>query len=277
MQPNKLTASLVLFHSPPKAIANIIAAFVALTSDKHLYLIDHSSTNELQYLAEQLIDVSYHFMGSNNGYGRGHNTAIEWAIEQNSTYHLVLNPDIQFEVDALQKLMAYMEHNPEIGLLMPKVLYPSGALQYLCKLLPTPFDLLGRRFLPGPFKLAFKKQMDAYECRHLSYSETMDVPNLSGCFMFMRTAALTNVGAFDPQFFMYLEDTDLCRRIGMQYRTVYYPEVQIIHAYEKGSYRFNKLLFYHLQSAFRYFNKWGWFSDKVRSQKNAALKNLPQR
>jgi GT2 family glycosyltransferase len=157
---------------------------------------------------------------------------------------------------------------------MPKVLYPSGEIQYLCKMLPNPFDLLGRRFLPGILKKPFKKQMDAYECRQLNYDQIMDVPNLSGCFMFMRTEVLKKVGLFDPRFFMYLEDTDLCRRIGMHYRTVYYPEVQIVHAYEKASYRFNKLLFYHIQSAFFYFNKWGWFIDKVRTQKNAATKQL---
>ncbi len=270
----KLSASLVLYHSKPNAIQTIITAFAELPCSKHLYLIDHSENNQLQFLGNSDPCVSYHFMQANNGYGKGHNIAIEWAIAQHSYCHLVLNPDIQFEVSGIMKLLTMMEQAPEIGLLMPQVLYPNGQLQYLCKLLPTPFDLLGRRFLPGILKKIFKKQMDAYECRQLNYSQTMDVPNLSGCFMFMRTEALKKVGVFDPRFFMYLEDTDLCRRIGMHYRTVYYPEVQIVHAYEKGSYKFNKLLFYHIQSAFLYFNKWGWFIDKVRTQKNAATKQL---
>lgn len=44
---------------------------------------------------------------------------------------------------------AFVNSYEDVGLVMPKVLYPNGELQYLCKLLPTPFDLLGRRFLPS--------------------------------------------------------------------------------------------------------------------------------
>jgi hypothetical protein len=96
----------------------------------------------------------------------------------------------------------------------------------------------------------------------------MEVPNLSGCFMLMRCDALKYAGMFDDRFFMYLEDTDLSRRINQQFQTVYYPEVSIIHHYEKGSYKSNKLLLYHISSAFKYFAKYGWFFDTVRTTVN---------
>jgi GT2 family glycosyltransferase len=272
MERNKLTASIVLYHTEIAPIKAIIKAFIQLPIAKHLYLIDHSSKDDLKDLAHIDKAVSYHFMNQNNGYGAGHNIAINWAIKHKSMYHLVLNPDIEFEASALHQIINKMDSSPEIGLLMPKILYPSGATQYLCKLLPTPFDLLGRRFLPGFVKKLFQQQMMQYECRHLDYNKTMDIPNLSGCFMFMRTDALQKVGPFDTRFFMYLEDTDLSRRINTMYRTVYFPEVEIIHHYYKGSYQFNKLLVYHIQSAIKYFNKWGWFFDNYRNKKNKALK-----
>jgi hypothetical protein len=100
----------------------------------------------------------------------------------------------------------------------------------------------------------------------------MEVPNLSGCFMLLRVDVLNIVGLFDEQFFMYLEDTDLSRRINNQFQTMYYPEVSIIHKYEKGSYKVFKLLVYHIQSAFKYFNKYGWFFDPVRTTINGNLK-----
>lgn len=59
-----------------------------------------------------------------------------------------MNPDIYFEEGVIEKLIIYMNKYSEVGLVMPRVLYPNGELQYLCKLLPTPFDLLFRRFLP---------------------------------------------------------------------------------------------------------------------------------
>jgi len=272
MEPFKLTASIVLYHTELAPIQSIIEAFLQLPIAKHLYLIDHSSQDDLKELSRIDDAVSYHFMNENRGYGAGHNIAINWAIENKSMYHLVLNPDIEFEASALLQIIHKMDASPEIGLLMPKVIYPTGETQYLCKLLPSPFDLLGRRFLPGFVKKLFQQQLLQYECRHLDYNKTMDIPNLSGCFMFMRTEALQNVGAFDTRFFMYLEDTDLCRRINAVYRTVYFPEVQIVHHYHKGSYKFNKLLIYHIQSAIQYFNKWGWFFDEYRTKRNKELK-----
>jgi GT2 family glycosyltransferase len=86
--------------------------------------------------------------------------------------------------------------------------------------------------------------------------------------MFMRTAILQQVGLFDPRFFLYMEDVDLCRRIGAVSQTLYYPHARVIHGYAKGSYRDPHLLRLHLASAVRYFNKWGWFFDPVRSRLN---------
>ncbi|HWV71328.1 MAG TPA: hypothetical protein VN040_06425, partial [Pseudosphingobacterium sp.] len=96
----------------------------------------------------------------------------------------------------------------------------------------------------------------------------LDVPNLSGCFMFVRTAILKKIGGFDPRYFMYLEDVDLVRRIGEHARTVFCPFVSIYHGYQKGSYANGKLMRLHIQSAIKYFNKWGWFIDSDRRKLN---------
>lgn len=96
----------------------------------------------------------------------------------------------------------------------------------------------------------------------------MEVPSLSGCFMFMRVDVLKKVNGFDERFFMYAEDLDLCRRIGEVSKTMFYPMVAVYHEYEKGSYKNRKLLKYHLCSVIKYFNKWGWVFDKKRIQRN---------
>jgi len=87
--------------------------------------------------------------------------------------------------------------------------------------------------------------------------------------------SIAPVGWFDERFFMYMEDVDLVRRIGDVSDAVYLPSVQVKHAYAKGSYRSRKLLGYHLRSAILYFNKWGWFIDQDRRERNEkALANL---
>jgi len=76
-----------------------------------------------------------------------HNIAMRKSIKISAKYHLVLNPDVYFEQGVLEGLFTYMENNPGVELVMPKVLYPNGEIQYLYRSLQTPFDLLVRRFL----------------------------------------------------------------------------------------------------------------------------------
>lgn len=99
-----------------------------------------------------------------------------------------------------------------------------------------------------------------YSLQHSGYDKIMNPPCLSGCFMFMRLKALKeNNIFFDENYFMYCEDFDLIRRLHRIGKTLYYPKVTIIHNHTKESYRSKKMLFAHIQSAVKYFNKFGWF------------------
>ncbi len=257
-----LNASIVLYQHSPAEIQQLVLALRASSLVSEIYLIDNSETPNKDF---EQFPVTYIFNGKNLGYGAAHNIAIRKTIEQQIPYHLVVNPDIQIESKILSELLDFMEKNENVGHLMPKVLYPDGSLQYLCKLLPKPSDLLFRRFLPAGWT---KKSNDKFELRASGYDKIMDVPYLSGCFMLLRTQALKEVGLFDERFFMYPEDMDLTRRIHRKFRTVFYPNVSIIHHHEQGSYKNKKLLFIHLQNLVRYFNKYGWFFDPERKKIN---------
>ncbi len=266
---NKLNVSIVLFSSCSNTIKKAVDSCLLSKLINKIYLVDNSPTDELKELSKLDYRIEYIFNNANLGYGKAHNIAIKKSIEEDIPYHLVLNPDVYFEESVLEELYNFMEKNKDVGLVMPKVLYPDGKLQYLCKLLPTPFDLFGRRFFSfGPFKKFIKKRNEIFELAFTGYDKIMEVPYLSGCFMFIRTEVLKKIGLFDERFFMYLEDTDLSRRIHQVAKTIYYPYVHIYHEYEKGSYKSKKLLKYHIESAIKYFNKWGWFFDPKRDQIN---------
>lgn len=162
-----------------------------------------------------------------------------------------------------------MEANSDVGQLMPKVYYDNGTIQRLCKLLPHPVDLIGRRFFIN--FTSVKERNKIYELNGFTYDKVLDIPCLSGCFMFIRSSVLKQVGGFDPRYFMYLEDIDLTRRVNKVSRTVFYPDARVVHAFSKGSYGSTKLLKYHIVSAIKYFNKWGWFFDKERDKFNKAV------
>lgn len=264
----KLSASIVLYNTKVNDLKKVIDSYFAFQGEKQLFLVDNSPSDELKNIVAMYPnnEIHYIFNNANMGYGKAHNIAIRKSIEQGQPYHIILNPDIIIEKGALEKLTDYMEQHPEVGNIMPKIIYPDGELQYLCKLLPSPIDLIFRRFIPvKKWKDAINKR---YELHFFGYDKIMNVPNLSGCFMFLRTEALKQVGLFDENIFMYLEDIDLNRRIYSKYQTIYYPEATVIHEHQKESYKSKKLLKAHIKSAIYYFNKYGWFFDKERNNIN---------
>jgi len=272
----QINASIVLYHTNREQLLKAINSFLDTELKIKLYLVDNSSNDELKELSKIDKRIEYIFNNANLGFGKAHNIAIRKSIEENIPYHVVLNPDVYFEKGVLEELYNFMENNQDVGLVMPKVLYPDGELQYLCKLLPNPLDVFGRRFLNfGPFKNFVSKRNYKYEMRFTGYNKIMEVPYLSGCFMFLKTSALKEVGLFDERFFMYPEDIDLTRRMHVKYKTIYYPKVFIVHNHAKGSYKNFKLLYIHIKNIVKYFNKWGWFFDKERKRiNNKILKTI---
>jgi GT2 family glycosyltransferase len=213
--------------------------------------------------------IFYFHNPSNPGFGAAHNIAIRLALLRYSTFHLVLNPDVSFRPGTLESIIEFMNANVDIGNVMPKVFFPNGDLQYLCKLLPTPWDWIGRRFFPC--KKLVDNRNNLFELRFTGYDKIIDVPYLSGCFMMLRLNVIKEVGFFDEKIFMYGEETDLCRRIiNAGFRTVYYPKVSIVHEFAKGSHKSYRLTWIGIRSAVYYFSKWGWFSDTERSRINRA-------
>ena len=266
---SQLNVSIVLYQNSLVQLKRAIKSVLSTKLDVKLYLIDNSPADSLKILSELNPRIIYIFNNANLGFGKAHNIAIKETLKEGILFHLIMNPDVYFDKGVLEELYSFMKENKDIGLVMPKVLYPDGKIQYLCKLLPTPFDLFGRRFLnKGPLKKYIEKRNEIYELRFTGYNKIMEVPYLSGCFMFIRTEVLKKVGLFDERFFMYLEDTDLSRRIHRVAKTIYYPYVHIYHEHQKGSYKNLKLLKIHIESAIKYFNKWGWFNDQERETIN---------
>ena len=255
-----LNVSIVLYLPNWMQVTTLTQVLLQSNSLNHIYWIDNSPIAQTE-LPIQSSKLSYIHTSSNIGYGSAHNIAIRESIYDEVPYHLVVNPDIILTREALDEMLRFMSQHPQVGSLMPKVLYPNGQIQYLCKLLPTPLDVFGRRFLP---KQWIEKRNAIYEMRSSGYDKLMNVPYLSGCFMLFRTEAVQKARLFDERFFMYPEDMDLTRRIHRDYLTVYFPYATIIHDHAQASYKSLKMLWVHIVNMCRYFNKWGWFRDAER-------------
>ena len=276
-----LNVSIVLYQPEWEQVKKLCQELAQATSVRNIYLVDNSlisseeSAKEItkeiakemaREMTKGIVRVKYIWNeGKNLGYGRGHNIAIRESIWLKTKYHLVMNADVWVKATDIDRLHAFMENNELVGSVMPKVVYPDGRLQYLCKLLPTPWDVFARRFLPMKWT---KKRNERYELRMSGYDKIMNVPYLSGCFMLLRTAAVLQARLFDERYFMYPEDMDLTRTIHRDWLTLFVPDVTIVHDHAQASYHSWRMTWIHIVNMCRYFHKWGWFCDKERQTMN---------
>jgi GT2 family glycosyltransferase len=192
----------------------------------------------------------------NVGYGGGHNLGI---LSSDATYHLVLNPDVVVQPEAVVEAIRFLQANTDVGLVAPDVRGPRGERQYLCRRYPSVLVLFLRGFAPAPLRRIFRGYMEDYELqRQIGDSVVKEIPMASGCFMFTRLEVLRAVGGFSPDYFMYFEDYDLSLRLGRASRLAFVPAVRISHlggdAARKGTR--HTLLF--IRSAVTFFQNHGW-------------------
>ena len=265
-----ITASIVTYKTRREDLEKVLASALSDCVDI-LYVIDHSPDDGIKEFLPDNPAIRY-VKRPNLGYGAGHNYAIRKAMEAGAVCHAVLNPDIYWDGAVIGPMASYMAEHRDVGMMVPKVLYPDGQLQYVCKLIPTPFDLIANRFLPE--KLV-RKRLRRFRLESSGYNRVMNVPYMHGCFFLLRMDALKEVGMFDERFFMYPEDIDLTRRLNEKWQTLYYPPLTIFHAHEAASRKSGKMLRIHAANMIKYFNKWGWFFDRRRRRANArTLKDL---
>ncbi len=229
----------------------------------HLTVVDNGSSDDTMSIvrafgdkAPRSIKLTLTQTPENLGYGRGHNLALQGPIRP---YHVICNPDIIFRGNPLRVMADHLDHHPDIGVLCPAVLNEDLTPQHLNKRLPTVFDLFLRRFAPEALKRRFRQRLDRYEMRDVPYDATVDVPFVSGAFLFCRSEALRRVGGFDPRYFLYFEDVDLSRSIQRAgFRTVCLPTASVVHLWGRAHHKSPLLALTFAWNGIRYFRKWGW-------------------
>jgi GT2 family glycosyltransferase len=269
-----ITAGIVIYKN--LKAAKTIDSFLKCREGTELIIVDNSPTDELKQSIKRIYNnelnegrIQYIFSGKNLGYGGGQNVAYQHRKYQ-CKYHVVLNPDVVFTCDVLAKLSIFMDQHAEAAVVMPRIINTKGENQALCKLLPTPLGLISRRFFPkAKFTERFNRK---YTLLDTGYNTVIDVPSLSGCFLFIRAESIKSARSlFDPRFFLYMEDFDLIRRLRHHGQTLYYPFVEVTHEHAKESYHNYRMLIIHLVSAIKYFNKYGWFFDRERRHVNKSV------
>jgi GT2 family glycosyltransferase len=237
------------------ALAHLPAAMPS-----HIWVLDNHSSDGSAVVARAVAAadprVTVIENDRNIGFGSGNNRILQ---QVDSTYHVLLNPDVTLTSGALDTLVAYLRTAPDVALVCPRVHFEDGRLQSLNRRHPTLVDLFVSRFMPTWPQPWVVRRIQRYRMEDIGYEHTYDVPFVSGAFMCCRTAVLRKIGGFDPRYFLYFEDVDLSRKLQRAgWRTTYCPEAVVTHGWQRASHSSHRHMLHFCLSAMKYFNKWGW-------------------
>ena len=205
-----------ILKSPPEVSYSII-------------IVDNNSTDESMEFLENLNKkrISFILNNENKGFGSACN---QIAKEIDTPYILFLNPDVKITKGAIDKLISFMENLPEVVIVTGKLLNPDGTIQLSCRRFPTILRALSGR--ASLFRSIFPNNPISrdYMLCNLDYDKIQFPDWVRGAVMLIKTNLFKEIGGFDEQFFLYLEDTDLCLRLRkMGYEIAYNPEAIFYH------------------------------------------------
>jgi len=234
--------------------------------DFEVIVVDNASADGcLEKISEEWPQVKTIALETNRGYAAGNNAGLKKAQGE---YILILNPDITIFSESLEKMVKFMEQNPQVGLAGPKLVNPDGSLQYSSYRFPSFWLPLFRRTQLGKLKKV-KKLLDKYLMVDWDHRQNKPVDWLLGACLIVSRPALAKVGYLDERYFLYVEDTDWCRRFWQAGWQVYYmAEIELVHFHERLSAQgslwqsfFSKITWIHIASWLKYFKKWGLSND----------------
>ncbi len=190
-------------------------------------VVDNASTDgSLQMVREEFPEVRVLALQENRGFSAGNNAGIR---ASGGRFVLLLNPDTAARPGSIEAMCEHMEVQPDVGVVGPRLLNADGSLQPSRRRFPTLAIALVES---TPLQRVFS---GAGMLRHFYLNdrpdgETQDVDWLSGAALLCRRETLEQVGLFDPGYFMFSEEVDLCRRVrDAGWRVVYLPEAEITH------------------------------------------------
>jgi len=218
-------AGVVVNYNAREHLLNCVASLLGEGVDIVIVADNGSVDGSAAALSARYPEVKWAETGSNLGYGAA---ADLGAALSDSTYLLVCNPDVVLDDGCVATLRSFLEARPDVAVVGPRIVDGMGALYPSARRFPDLGEALGHGFLgqfwPGnPFSRRYRMS----DWDHVS-ARTVDW--VSGACFLVRRSAWEVVGGFDRAYFMYLEDVDLCWRLGRAgWAVAYEPAAQVVH------------------------------------------------
>ncbi len=207
-------------------IRSVVLASEGIASEQ--IVIDNASADgTVDCIREQFPHVRIIPNSANRGFGKANNQGIEYAAGE---FLLFLNPDMRLqEAGDLKKLIEWMRAHPDVGIASVKLLRPDGMFNRDAapRRFPKLWEMLAIVF---KFPHLFPHLLDRYLMSDFDPEKEQEVDSVRGAFMVVRRELIHQLDhAFDPRYYIWFEDVDLCReakRLG--WKVVYTPMISCV-------------------------------------------------
>lgn len=249
IQPTASLPVVVVTYSPGEHLDTFLTTLASATSAPYdVLLVDNGSTDGAPEAAAATGRARLLLTGANLGYGAAMNRGMA-ATE--GPWVLLANPDVRWAPGALDTLLDAVSRWPAAGVLGPAIRTPDGQLYPSARALPSlgrgvGHALLGWCWPTNPWTAAYRSERGTPAEAPAGW--------LSGACLLVRREAFDTVGGFDESYFMFIEDLDLCERMGHAgWQSVYAPSALVEHA---GGHSWRRapmrMLFHHHRNMYRY-------------------------
>ena len=209
-----------------RCLQSLLDARIAASHE--IILVDNASADgSADMVARDFPSVRLVRSELNLGFGAGNNLARRHASGERL---LLLNPDTRVIGDAVDRLLAFSRAHPEAGITGGRTLNDDGSLNpWSCRGRPTPWGMWCQA---SGLTTAFRMHplFDPASLGRWQRDSVREVDVVVGCFLMITRELWDALGGFDPAFFMYGEETDLCLRARARgFRPMITPDAQIVH------------------------------------------------
>ena len=201
-----------------------------------MVVVDNASGDEtvslLEAAAREHPHLTVHGMGRNAGYSAAVNAAFARVPGRDV---LLINPDIQLDGgEGILALARVLEDEPGLGVVAPRLVWEDGEIQPNARKFPSLVATLGSTSAARIAPFLGRSYERFLEPSRSERARTVDW--VIGAAMSIRRAAFNATGGWDERFFLYIEDTEFCRRcVRAGWEVAYMPSVEFVHRYPRAS------------------------------------------
>lgn len=225
-----------------------------MISFEAIYIDNCSTDGSIEFLQRNYPEVKIIKNDIPKGFGENNNIG---AFASVGKYLAIINPDVSLRKGSLDILYDFMEKNPKVGIAVPHLFNKDRTHQFSIRGFITPMIFVNRVLSHGKDD-ASNKEVEKYLCKSININKIQPINWAVGAAMFISRITYSRLAGFDKDYFLYMEDEDLCLRSWKAgFPVVYVPMSEMIHNHLRASAKIGKKAFMHFKSLRTFFKKHG--------------------